>query len=249
MTARGGGLTAGMNDHDARLLRRETLLALLRTRRAVRVTKDLAHSLGVTRKRLTAEIQCLIDTAEPVRWQSRRVAVRGGAHAYLGLDLTDDELLTLIAALRHTREAAHTRMQVAEASHLLHRIGASLPLSHFAKLSAIGQFDVLPSVMSETGYPSTPHRNLVVQAIRAQRKLRFLYTASDGARTERVIWPLTLTYHDACVVGWCETRSAFRTFRISSIAAPDMTDLPFPRSRDALMTEWRKTVPARNEVS
>ena len=69
MKARDSGLTAGMNDHDARLLRRDTLLALLRTRRAVRVTKDLAHSLGVTRKRLTAEIQSLIDTAEPVRWQ------------------------------------------------------------------------------------------------------------------------------------------------------------------------------------
>lgn len=249
MGGRGSGIVEGLNGHDARLLRRQVLLDLLRSTGRIPVTKDMAQSLGLTRKALVAEIQLLIDTDEPVRWQGSRRAVRVDGRTHIGLDLTDDELLTLIAALRHTREAAHTRMQVAEASHLLHRIGASLPLPHFAKLSAIGQFDVLPSVMSETGYPSNPHRNLVVQAIRAQRKLRFLYTASDGARTERVIWPLTLTYHDACVVGWCETRSAFRTFRISSIAAPDMTDLPFPRSRDALMTEWRKTVPARNEVS
>lgn len=246
MKGHAAALTAGLSEPLARQLRRDIILAMARRRGVLRITRGLAHHLGVSRKQLTAEITAQIDNEAPLAWRSRRVLYHTSGQTHISLDLTDDALVTLVAALRHAREGSPTRSQLGEAAHLLHRIGADLPYDQFRKLSALGQFETITVLVAEDGRPVTAIRNMVATAIRAERKLQILYTATGGARTERVIWPLTLTHHDMCVVGWCESRNDFRTFRIDSIGAPVLTDCPFPKRREALLTEWRKHLPKRD---
>jgi predicted DNA-binding transcriptional regulator YafY len=53
-----------------------------------------------------------------------------------------------------------------------------------------------------------------------RRKAGFAYTRSDGTASWRTVWPLGLFYWGAVwtLVGWCEMRQDFRSFRLDRIA-------------------------------
>lgn len=233
----------------ARSLRRDVLLALARRVGDIRVTKTLARGLGVKRTQLRHDIDDMIADGERLVWLGgKRLAVCGD-HTKIELDLTDSELQTLVVALRHTRDGAHTALQATEAAHLLHRIAASLPLAQFVDLQRLGGFDVLPMVLNDTGAPSTRARNLMAKAIQKQRKLHMVYTAADGAKTARVVWPVTLTHHDTCLVAWCELRGDFRYFRIDRMVEPLLTQQRVPERRAVLLLKWRASNPVAPDQS
>lgn len=85
---------------------------------------------------------------------------------------------------------------------------------------------------------------LLRQALNRERKLAITYRDEKGARTERVIWPVTLGFFESTRVlaAWCELRRGFRHFRLDRIEAGTMLELRPPRPRRALMREWRKTM-------
>lgn len=219
------------------------IMALIRLNGALELTKPLAHAMGLRRRQLRARVALLVDDGQPVNLHGRNLVSLRGQRVRLTLDLDAEQILTLIAALRHTRDGSHTRQSVVDAAHILHRIAASLPPELFAKYAVIGGFDVAPMPVTADGSPSSLTRNLVTAAIQAHVRLRILYTAADGARTDRIVWPVTLTYHGSTLLAWCEQRQAFRHFRLNSIAAPEMLAAAIPRSRQALLAEWRGTLP------
>ena len=57
-------------------------------------------------------------------------------------------------------------------------------------------------------------------AIRDEQKIEICYTSLDETHSERIVWPLVLTYHVEVGVlsGWCELREDFRNFRVDRIA-------------------------------
>jgi len=77
-------------------------------------------------------------------------------------------------------------------------------------------------------------------AMRKERRLAIAYRDERGARTERRIWPVALTYgHELrLLAAWCELRGAFRNFRVDRIQALEETASRYPRRRGALMREW-----------
>jgi len=79
------------------------------------------------------------------------------------------------------------------------------------------------------------------RAIREQRKARIAYTNQTGASASRVIWPLALGFfqRSRLVVAWCEPRADFRSFRTDRIALWETLPVRLPRSRMALLREWR----------
>jgi predicted DNA-binding transcriptional regulator YafY len=79
------------------------------------------------------------------------------------------------------------------------------------------------------------------RAIRAELKLRLHYTDAQGRVSVRTIWPFALGFFDRVrvVVGWCETRGAFRHFRADRITGLQVLDLRYPRRRQAMLKEWR----------
>ncbi len=83
---------------------------------------------------------------------------------------------------------------------------------------------------------------VVRKAIRAERKLAIAYGDSEGARTQRAIWPFALGFFDhACViVAFCELRQDFRHFRADRIFDMAVIDIRYPRRRQAMLREWRE---------
>ena len=78
-------------------------------------------------------------------------------------------------------------------------------------------------------------------AIRSERKLALRYVDAGGAQTQRVIWPMAISYFEAALilVAWCETRQAFRHFRVDRIETVEPRTERAPRRRRALLAEWK----------
>ena len=63
----------------------------------------------------------------------------------------------------------------------------------------------------------------------ARTVIMVTYVDAAGATTRRVIWPLALAFFDRTrvIVGWCETREAFRHFRTDRVVSADVLDESF----------------------
>lgn len=84
-------------------------------------------------------------------------------------------------------------------------------------------------------------------AIRTGRRLALHYQDGSGESSERVIWPFaTALYNrDDVLLGWCELRGDYRTFRIDRIVAARVLPDRYPRAPEMLLREWEqaKNVP------
>lgn len=236
----GRGLLSAVPGAGTDAIRRAIFVALLRRFGRVRLTRGFARALGLRRRDLRASIRRWQEDGEPMLRVGRKLVIGPVVTTRLVLDLDKSALTTLVAALRNARDGSHTRRQLVEAAQILHRIGGQLPPERFELLQALGGFDLMPQVLDEDGRPTTSTHNLLVRAMREEHKVAIRYIAQDGSGTERVILPLTLTHHRSCVLAWCEARNDFRTFRLSSIGAPEPVAESWPRSREAYLNAWRQ---------
>jgi predicted DNA-binding transcriptional regulator YafY len=79
-------------------------------------------------------------------------------------------------------------------------------------------------------------------AIRAERRLSLVYRDAEGLASERIIWPFAIALFDRAdvLLGWCELRGDYRTFRIDRIVTARVLPERYPRRRAALLREWRE---------
>ncbi|MET3858542.1 WYL domain-containing protein [Rhizobium sp. OAE497] len=80
------------------------------------------------------------------------------------------------------------------------------------------------------------------EAIRQLRKVSIRYEDIAGSVSERVVWPITIVYFDdvRVLAAWCESRSAFRHFRVDRVRAATVLDERYPERRPSLMRRWRE---------
>jgi predicted DNA-binding transcriptional regulator YafY len=96
-------------------------------------------------------------------------------------------------------------------------------------------------------YQEQPQREglpLIRQALNEERKLSLDYADQKGARTERVVWPVTVGFFDSTRVlaAWCELRNDYRHFRVDRIREARVLCEKTPKRRYQMMKEWRKTL-------
>jgi predicted DNA-binding transcriptional regulator YafY len=110
-----------------------------------------------------------------------------------------------------------------------------------AELVAAPSSLVAPGRLSALG---DAHLAPLRAAIRSERKLTFGYADAGGAKTRRVVWPMAITYFEASLilVAWCETRQAFRHFRVDRIETVEERPERAPRRRRALLAEWKAEI-------
>lgn len=79
-------------------------------------------------------------------------------------------------------------------------------------------------------------------ALKDQSQVSIFYLDKDGARTERIVWPIALSFFDASTIlaAWCTLREDFRAFRLDRIEALEILDLSLPKPRKTLLFEWRR---------
>jgi predicted DNA-binding transcriptional regulator YafY len=60
-----------------------------------------------------------------------------------------------------------------------------------------------------------------------------------------VIWPIVVGYHEAVrlLIGWCELRQDFRSFRIDRVVGATFTEERYPGRPSQLRAKWLATMP------
>ena len=83
---------------------------------------------------------------------------------------------------------------------------------------------------------------LVRKALSLERKLELAYVDKEGRRSTRIVWPVAVGFfdHARMLAAWCETREAFRHFRLDRMAAVAVMDERPPKARRSLLRDWRR---------
>ncbi|MQQ07517.1 WYL domain-containing protein [Epibacterium sp. SM1979] len=196
--------------------------------------QDIADQLEVSVRTIYRDMDTLVASGVPVEGE-RGVGYLVREQITLPpLNLTAEELEALNLGMAIVAEAADPDLKSAALS-LAEKIDAVLPTQTVAEADA-WKFAVYPFADAARGFS---HMSTLRAAIKARQKLALRYRRIDGTLTDRTIRPLHMEYWGRVwtLTAWCETRAAFRVFRIDLIeearALPELfVDEPGKRLAD-----------------
>jgi predicted DNA-binding transcriptional regulator YafY len=219
----------------ARLLE---LLELLRKRRAPASGDVLAKQLGVSIRTLYRDIATLQQQGAQIQGEPGLGYVLRPGFTLPPLMFTTEELEALVLGSRWVALRGDPHLGAAAQS-AIEKIRAVLP----RELRETLEEATLTVPNFTTGEPAQVDLAVIRAAIRHEHKLTIEYRAGNGVVTRRTIWPIIIGYFEKVLllVGWCESRQDFRSFRIDRIVTLEAPNQPYPQRRIRLVREWRKS--------
>jgi predicted DNA-binding transcriptional regulator YafY len=213
------------------------LLHVLRRHRRPVSGKVLAEEIGVSIRTLYRDIASLQAQGAVIEGEPGVGYVLKPGFLLPPLMFPPEEIEALVLGSRWVAKRADSALSVA-ASSALARIAAVLPPELRSDLDASALL-VGPSAGSRA---DSVDLLVLRKAIRAEMKLAISYRDGQGSISRRVVWPFALSFFDQVrvVVCWCELRQGFRHFRTDRIAEAEETGNRYPKSRQALLRQWRK---------
>ena len=215
-----------------RLLR---IIQILRRHRRPVIGQTMAEELEISLRTLYRDIADLITDGVPIRGEAGVGYVLGEGYDLPPLMFNTDELEAVMLGLRWVMRRGDSALARA-AQDAVAKVGAVLPR------------DMKPVLFDASLLVPTSWRNVTDsidmaifrRAIREQRKVLVRYSAEDGAASERVIWPIAISYFETqrLVIAWCELRQDFRTFRADRILKADMQQDKYQERRKVLLKRW-----------
>jgi predicted DNA-binding transcriptional regulator YafY len=215
-----------MSDPTSRLLR---LLGLLQTHRFWS-GDELARRLGVTTRTIRRDVERLRALGYPVAAQ---LGADGGYQLEAGsllppLLLDDEEAVAIAVGLR---TAVHGAVAGVEEVSLraLAKLEQVLPARLRRRVAALAEFTV-PMAGPPAAAVDGETLAVLSLACRDRERVRFRYTARDGARTRRAVEPHRLVSAGRrwYLLAWDTDRADWRTFRVDRLAEVQHTGLRFP---------------------
>src|SRR5262245_41493156 len=195
----------------------------------------LASELETSKRSVYRDIAALIGQRVPVRGEAGIGYVLEGGFDLPPLMLTSDEVEAAVLGAQWV--AGHGDAALARAAtDLIAKIAATVPEN-------LRPLILDPAARTPPAWKMQPDRIDVAQArawMRQGRKIALAYRDADERATERVIWPVVVGYMDAArvLIGWCELRQDFRSFRIDRITRAHFLDERFPARPAALRAKW-----------
>lgn len=213
------------------------LIQVLRRHRHPVRGAQLADELGVSLRTIYRDIQTLSTKGAPIDGEAGVGYVLRPGFTVPPLMFTNDEIEALVLGSGMVARAADPALAKA-ARNALAKIAAVLPASRYDEASASGVAAGRITLAAKDRVDLAPVRN----AIRKEHKIRIAYADETGNRTERRIWPISLTFCEnvRLLAAWCELREAYRQFRTDRIVAFTETGERYPRARRVLVKEWRE---------
>ena len=221
----------------------QLLQALRRQRRPV-TAAALAAELGVSARSIYRDVATLVGEGAPIVGEAGVGFVLLPGFTLPPLSFEDDELEALMLGLRLVAREGDAALAKAAAD-ARGKIAAVLSAS--ARRTQ-DEAALLAGMRAER--PDTPHIAIVRQAIRGERKLTFGYLDGAGRETSRTVWPFALAFFEEARVlaAWCETRAAFRHFRLDRIVTGEISAQRYPKRRGVLLAAWRAEVGAGSDL-
>jgi len=190
------------------------LVLLLRRGRVVRAT-DLARQLEVSERTIYRDVQSLVLAGVPVEGEAGVGYLLRRGTELPPLMFTPDEAKALVLGARMVRAWGDPALEEG-AKRVLEKVRAVAPESLQRDLEdptlIVPGFHINPALRETVGR--------VRLAIGERKKIGFAYRRADGEVSQRIVWPLGLTYWGQIwsVAAWCELRKDFRDFRIDRIS-------------------------------
>ncbi|HVK93216.1 MAG TPA: YafY family protein [Noviherbaspirillum sp.] len=215
-----------------------SLLQVLRHHRRPVSGQALAGEIGVSIRTLYRDIASLQAQGAAIEGEPGVGYVMKPGFMLPPLMFGSEELDALVLGMRWVADRGDRTLANGALSTLA-KIAAVLPpelrreLQESALLVGAGQKTSTHSI--------TP--DLLRGAIRDERKLQITYGDASGEVSQRVVWPFALVYFDQSrvLMCWCELRGDFRNFRTDRITEAELLETRYPKRRQALLKEWRRS--------
>ncbi|OYU69401.1 MAG: transcriptional regulator [Alphaproteobacteria bacterium PA2] len=221
------------------------IIQILRRSRRPITADAMALELETSKRTVYRDIADLMAQRVPIRGEAGIGYILDNGYDLPPLMLTPDEIEAAVLGAQWVASRADPALARA-AKDLIAKIGAAVPerLRPYVLEPASGATPAWKSAVDTLDMACTRAH------IHAGRKIALTYRDEKGQVTERTIWPVTIGYQDTTrmLVGWCELRSDFRSFRTDRVEDAEFLEDRYPERPAVLRARWRRTVEARNQA-
>lgn len=218
------------------------LIDRLRTRRRPVTADQLASELGMSARSIYRDIDTLRAIGAPIEGEAGVGFRLLPGFLLPPLMLTDDEMDALALGAIWVQQRADPALAAA-AGTALAKIGAVLPDTSLVP----GEAPILVTAAPASQPADAASAALLRAAVRQERKIAVDYRDLQDRESRRILWPIAIAYFDDAriLTAWCETRAAFRHFRLDRLAGVTLLDERYPERRARLLKRWRESDPMR----
>jgi predicted DNA-binding transcriptional regulator YafY len=214
------------------------IIQILRRSKKPVTAEALAQELETSKRSVYRDIAALIGQRVPVRGEAGYGYVLEGGFDLPPLMLTSDEVEAAVLGAQWV--AGHAEQDLARAARdFIAKVAVAVP-------------ENLRGLILDAGARTPPGRHIPPDgldvararaAMRAGRKIALVYRDQEDRETRRTIWPIVIAYYEAVriVVGWCELRQDFRSFRIDRVVNAEFLDERYPDRPAVLRAKWLKS--------
>ncbi|MET3526537.1 putative DNA-binding transcriptional regulator YafY [Phenylobacterium koreense] len=218
------------------------IIQIMRRARAPVTADRIAEELETSKRTIYRDIATLIGQRVPIRGEAGMGYILDQGFDLPPLMLTPDEIEAAVLGAQWVMTRGDPSLSRA-AQDLIAKIGASVP-------ERLRPFVLEPAGRAVPAWraaePDGLDMAMVRTAIRAGHKIALRYRDEQDRQSERVIWPITVGYHETVrlLVGWCELRTDFRNFRTDRVISAEFLEERYPERPSLLRARWRAVVEA-----
>ncbi len=218
------------------------IIQILRRHRDRPVTAaEMASELEVSPRTIYRDVADLQGQRVPIAGEAGVGYVLKPGYDLPALMFTEDEIEALVLGARIVQSWADPALGAA-AGDVLAKIEAVVPEGLKARIRSLG-LAAPPTDRMPAPTIDVPRLRLWV---REQRKVRLLYEDAEARTSTRTVWPLALAFFPPVwlMVGWCEMRQDFRSFRLDRVVMAAFLEERFPQTPGRRLTDFVKRVKA-----
>ena len=214
------------------------IVQLLRKRRTVVTAARLAERLGVSERTIYRDIETLQLSGTPIDGEAGVGYRLRPDYNLPPIMFTRDEIHAIVIGVRIASQVADRQLARACDS-VLAKVADVLPPA-LSPILSDAHFYVPPVSRLRA---QSDALSVVREALTDKRAMTIRYADEKGRTTERVVRPLGVFFWGQAwtLAAWCESREAFRNFRVDRIASAELgrvfTDRPGQTLRD-MMVEY-----------
>ena len=195
----------------------------------------IAAELETSKRTIYRDIATLMGQRVPIRGEAGLGYVLEGGFDLPPLMLTSDEIEAAVLGAQWVAGRADPALARA-ARDLVAKIAATVP----ERLRPVVLEPAVASPPSWKVKPETLDMPRVRAWIHSGRKLTLQYRDKQERETRRTVWPFLIGYLDTTrlLVGWCEMRDDFRTFRTDRVVEAGFLEDRYPGRPAVLRARW-----------
>ena len=212
------------------------IIQVLRRSRQPVTADAIALELETSKRTIYRDIADLMAQRVPIRGEAGVGYVLEGGFDLPPLMLTPDEIEAAVLGAQWVMSRGDAGLKKA-AQDLIAKISVAVPerLRPMVLEPATGapSWKVIPDAFDMAHMRA---------AIHAGRKVALVYRDEQARETERTVWPFAVGYYEVVrlVVGWCELRADFRSFRTDRVSSARFLEERYPERPAILRARWRK---------